>query len=198
MNLGSGTESAFITDVAFWVVAVSSIVAAIAVIQLRDVFRAALFLVVSFLGVAAMFVLLRAEFLAVVQLLIYVGAIAVLIIFAVLMTRDVERGNPSNHLRVPAAAVAVLFLAAAAFVALNTHWTLLDEVMPQVDAAGKVVATTGTTLSDATVSGIKDVYSDTVSKVAGLLLRDFVLAFEAASVLLLAVIIGALTLVRER
>ena len=198
MSLGSGTESAFITDVAFWVVAVSSIVAAIAVIQLRDVFRAALFLVVSFLGVAGMFVLLRAEFLAVVQVLIYVGAIAVLIIFAVLMTRDVERGNPSNHLRVPAAAVAVLFLAAAAFVALNTHWTLLDEVMPRVDAAGKVVATTGTTLSDATVSGIKDVYSDTVPKVAGLLLRDFVLAFEAASVLLLAVIIGALTLVRER
>ena len=51
---------------------------------------------VSFIGVAGMFVLLRAEFLAAVQILIYVGAISVLIIFAVLMPRDVEEGSPSN------------------------------------------------------------------------------------------------------
>ena len=103
MTLGAGTESTLVVDIAFWVIAVSSIVSAIAVIQLKSLFRSALFLIVSFVGTAGMFVLLRAEFLAVVQVLIYVGAIAVLIIFAILMTRDLEEGNPSNSFGIPLA-----------------------------------------------------------------------------------------------
>ena len=178
MTLGSGTESALATDIAFWVISASTIVAAIAVVQIRDLFRAALFLVMAFFGVAGMFILLRAEFLAVVQVVIYVGAISVLIIFAILMTRDVERGSPTNRLQIPAAVLAGLFLVATVFVALSTSWNLLDEA----ETAYKVA----------------DAYSNTVPMIAGLLLRDFVLAFEAASVLLLAAIIGALVLIRER
>ena len=81
MNLGGGTEGALITEIVFWVMALSTVVSAIAVVQIRDLFRSALFLIVTFLGVAGMFILLRAEFLAGVQLMIYVGAISVLIIF---------------------------------------------------------------------------------------------------------------------
>ena len=113
MTLGGGTEATLATTAAFWVIAVSTIIAAFAVVQLRDLFRASLFLVVSLVGVAAMFVLLRAEFLAVVQVLIYVGAISVLIIFAVLMTRDVTEGSPSNRLRLPAGLLACSFSHAA-------------------------------------------------------------------------------------
>ena len=192
MSLGAGTESAFVTDVAFWVIAGSTIIAALAVVQIRDIFRAAMALVVSLLGVAGLFVLLRAEFLAVVQVLIYVGAISVLIIFAVLMTRDVEHGSPSNRLWVPAFVVALLFLVSAAYVAVNTEWELLDEAILQTSAVG------GEVLADDTVGDVQGVYSNTVPVIAGLLLRDFVLAFEVASVLLLAAMIGALTLVRER
>ena len=198
MTLGAGTESAFLTDVAFWVIAASSIVAAIAVIQLRDVFRAALFLVVTLLGAAGMFVLLRAEFLAVVQVLIYVGAISVLIIFAVLMTRDVGQGNPSNRLQVPAGILALLFLLATSYVALNTEWNLIDDAIPRVGAADVAASTGGEMLAADTVRKLEGVYSNTIPTIAGLLLRDFVLAFEVASVLLLAAIIGALALVRER
>ena len=193
MTLGTGTESALIIDIAFWVIAGSSIVAALAVVQLRDLFRAALFLVVSFLGVAGLFVLMRAEFLAIVQVLIYIGAISVLVLFAILMTRDVEQGNPSNRLRIPAALLAVLFLLVTAFVAVNTEWTLIDEAIPD---AGSSQA--GLVLSAETADLVAEVFSNTVPKIAGLLLQDFVLAFEAASVLLLAAIIGALALVRER
>lgn len=197
MTLGTGTESAFVTDLAFWVIAVSSVVAAIAVVQLKDVFRAALFLVVSFFGVAGMFVLLRAEFLAVVQVLIYVGAISVLILFAILMTRDVEQGSPTNRLWLPAAVLSLLFLVATAFVALNTEWSIIDDVIPQ--AGTDVFASAdGEPLSAGTLAEIDRVYSNTIPTIAGLLLRDFVLAFEIASVLLLAAIIGALALVRER
>ena len=249
MTLGAGTESALITDVAFWVIAVSTVVAALAVVQLKDVFRAALFLVVCFLGVAGMFVLLRAEFLAIVQVLIYVGAISVLIIFAILMTRDVEQGNPSNRLRIPAALLALLFLAATASVALGTDWDIIDDRIPEVGViegaesqGGRLVGAAAISvapdstggdqtireiaarssdrrstftnsvppagggpqasserakLSEETARMVEEVYSNTVPKLADMLLRDFVLAFEVASVLLLAAIIGALALVRE-
>ena len=197
VTVGTGTETSLVIDIAFWVIAVSSIVAAIAVVQLRDVFRAALFLVVSFLGVAALFVLLRAEFLAVVQVLIYVGAISVLIIFAILMTRDVQQGSPSNQIRIPAAILAALFLLATSFVALNTDWNLLDEAMASSVTDGGGAATGSQQLTAEAVSGVQEVYSNTIPVLARLLLRDYVLAFEVASVLLLAAIIGALALVRE-
>lgn len=195
MSLGAGTEASVVTDIAFWVIAASSIVAAIAVVHLRDLFRAALFLVVSFLGVAGMFVLLRAEFLAIVQVLIYVGAVSVLIIFAILMTRDVEHGNPSNRLRIPAALLSLLFLGATAFVVLDTEWNLLDEA---ISPDGPAVAAGGLELAAETVAKVEEVYANTIPVIAELLLRNFVLAFEVASVLLLAAIIGALALVRER
>ena len=181
MILGEGTEATLFIDIIFWVIAVSSIVAAIAVVQLRDVFRAALFLIVSFMGVAGLFVLMRAEFLAVIQILIYVGAISVLIIFAILMTRDVEEGSPSNQLRIPAAVAAALFAAVAIFVAVETEWNLLEAANLGADATAKV----------------GEVFSNTIPWIARLLIRDFVLAFEMASVLLLAAVIGALALVRE-
>ena len=191
--IGQGVESGPIIDVAFWVIAISTIVAAVAVVQLKDLFRAALFLVVSFIGVAGMFVLLRAEFLAAVQILIYVGAISVLIIFAVLMTRDVEEGSPSNQLRIPVGIVVALFLAVAIFVAVDTDWTLLEPAMAggSVEGAGNVV------LSADSVAMVNKVFSNTVPMIARLLVNDFVLAFEVASVLLLAAVIGALALIRE-
>ena len=186
MTLGQGAEASLITDVVFWVIAVSTIVAAIAVVQLRDLFRAALFLIVAFLGVAGLFVLLRAEFLAAVQVLIYVGAISVLIIFAILMTKDVEEGSPYNRGRVPLGIVAALFAAVAIFVAVGTDWNLLDPAI----ADGR--------LSDGVVDQIGKVFGDTIPHIGRLLIREFVLAFEIASVVLLAAIIGALALVRER
>jgi len=193
MTLGTGTESALIIDIAFWVIAVSSIVAAFAVVQLRDLFRAALFLAVSFLGVAGIFILMRAEFLAIVQVLIYVGAISVLVLFAILMTRDIEQGNPSNRLRIPAGVLSVLFVLVTAFVLVNTEWTLIDDAIPTMESVQ-----TELVLSTETVEEVAEVYSNTVPKIATLLLQDFVIAFEAASVLLLAAIIGALALVRNR
>ena len=87
MTIGQGTEASLFIDIVFWVIAVSSIVAAVAVVQLRDVFRAALFLIVSFLAVAGMFVLLRAEFLAAVQVIVYAGAILVFYLFFLMLLR---------------------------------------------------------------------------------------------------------------
>ncbi|MBI4199324.1 MAG: NADH-quinone oxidoreductase subunit J [Chloroflexi bacterium] len=157
--------------------AVASVVAAVMVVQLQDIFRAALVLVVHFLAVAGLFVLLNAEFLAAVQVLIYAGAISILIVFAVLLTREVEGGNPSNRLRLPALVGCGLLLAALGSVLAGAKWQLLPRRLPQA---------------------VEEAFVATPERLADLLLQPWVLPFEVASVVLLAAIIGALFLVRER
>ena len=170
-----------VQEVMFWLLALTSVVAAMAVVRLQDIFRAALMLVVTFLTVAGLFVLLNAEFLAVVQVLIYAGAIAVLVIFAVLMTRDVQRGNLSNRLRLPAFTGAGLVAAVLVFVVVRTDWALTED-----------------TLSEEGMARVEEVLATTPQWLAGLLLKEWALPFEVVSVLLLATILGAIVLVRER
>lgn len=184
--LGQGTEASLLADIVFWTIAVCSVAAALAVVLLKDLFRSALFLIVCFLGVAGMFALLRAEFLAVVQVLVYVGAISVLIIFAILMTRDVEEGSPANKFKLPMAIFAALFGCAAVFVVATADWNTLDAAV----ASGAIPAETA--------ARVGEVFSNAVPWIGRALLRDFVLAFEVASLALLAALIGALALIRER
>jgi len=159
-------------DIAFWILAIVGIGAALAVVLLNDIFRAALCLILCFLAVAGIYVTLSADFLAAVQVLIYVGAISVLIILAIMLTREVQRGSPSNRLRIPAFLVAILFLGGVSFAMLNTTW--------QVSVAPPLEPTT--------------------PALAGLLFGEggFILAVEIAAILLLAAILGAIVLVREK
>ena len=159
-------------EIAFWVLAIVGIAAAMAVVLLRDIFRAALSLILCFLAVAGIYVTLSADFLAAAQVLIYVGAISVLIILAIMLTREVQRGSPSNRLRIPAFVVAVLLFGVVGFAVVNTPW--------QVSAVPPLEPTT--------------------AALAGKLFGEggFILAVEIAAVLLLAAILGAIVLVRER
>jgi len=159
-------------NIAFWVLAIVGIIAALAVVLLRDVFRAALSLVLCFLAVAGIYITLSADFLAAVQILIYVGAISVLIILAIMLTREVQRGSPSNRLQIPAFIVAILFLGGVAFAVLNTPWSV--SLAPPLEP--------------------------TTPALAGLLFGEggFILPVEIAPILLLAAILGAIALVREK
>lgn len=185
-------------DVVFWILAVMAIVGALGVVLLPNLFRAALLLIVVFVAVAGMFILLSAEFLAVVQILIYVGAIAILIIFAVMLTRDVQRGNLPNRMHIPAAVFAALLLAALVAVAVDTEWNFLpDDQQERVELVqvSAVTTLTGEALDEAGVSQAEQKEMQE-SGLADLLISDYVLPFEAVSVLLLAALIGALVLVR--
>ena len=187
-----------VQDVVFWLLSVAAIAAALGVVLVRDLFRAALLLVGVFVAVAGFFVLLNAEFLAVVQVLIYAGAISVLIIFAVMLTRDVQRGNLPNRLQIPAALFAALLLASLVTVAVDTKWEFLpEERQSTVDIVqtGAVVNLDEETLTAAGVSP-EDTEQVENAGLADLLIGKFVLPFEAVSVLLLAALIGALALVR--
>ncbi len=189
----------FFQDVAFWILTVIAVSAALGVVLVQDLFRAALLLIVVFMAVAGFFVLLSAEFLAVVQVLIYVGAIAILIIFAVMLTRDVQRGNLPNRLQIPAAVFASLLLAALVTVAVDTKWDFLPaEQRERVELVQTSAVTTlsGEVLAQSGVTSQEDQTQVQSSGLADLLIGDFVLPFEAVSVLLLAALIGALALVR--
>ena len=159
-------------SIAFWILAAIGVIAALAVVLLRDIFRAALSLVLCFLTVAGIYITLSADFLAAVQILIYVGAISVLIILAIMLTREVQHGSPSNRLQIPAFIVAVLFLGGVAFAMLNTPWPVSS--VPPLEP--------------------------TTPALAGLLFGEggFILPVEIAPILLLAAILGAIALVREK
>ena len=185
-------------DIVFWILAVMAIVGALGVVLVPNLFRAALLLIVVFVAVAGMFILLSAEFLAVVQILIYVGAIAILIIFAVMLTRDVQHGNLPNRMQIPAAVFAALLLTALVAVAVDTKWEFLpadQQDRAELVQVNALTTLTGEVLDDAGVSP-EDQTEVQESGLADLLISDYVLPFEAVSVLLLAALIGALVLVR--
>lgn len=171
------------------------------VVLIRDLFRAALLLVAVFVAVGGYFVLLSAEFLAVVQVLIYAGAISVLIIFAVMLTRDVQRGNPPNRLQIPAGVLSALLLAALITVAVDTQWNFLpEEERERVDLVqtGAVASIPSESLEQAGLTEADEREAAQSAGLADLLIGKYVLPFEAVSVLLLAALIGALALVRPR
>lgn len=185
-------------DIVFWILAVMAIAGALGVVLVPNLFRAALLLIVVFVAVAGMFILLSAEFLAVVQILIYVGAIAILIIFAVMLTRDVQHGNLPNRMNIPAAVFAALLFTALVAVAVDTKWEFLpadQKERAELVQVNAVTTLTGEVLDDAGVSP-EDQAEVQESGLADLLISDYVLPFEAVSVLLLAALIGALVLVR--
>jgi len=159
-------------EIAFWVLAITVIGTALAVVLLRDVFRAALSLVLCFLAVAGIFVTLSADFLAAVQILVYIGAISVLIILAIMLTREVRRGSLSNKLRTPVLFISLLFLGVASWAMLNTSWSVSDS--PPQEPTTPALAV--------------QLFSE----------GGFVLPVEIAAVLLLATILGAIILVREK
>lgn len=159
-------------EIAFWGLAVIGVIAALAVVSLRNVFHSALGLIACFMAVAGIFVTLSADFLAAVQVLIYVGAISVLIILGVMLTREVQQGSPSNRLRFPAFIVAILFLGAVIFAVTSTNWPV-SSVPPQEPTTAAL--------------GLKLFGAD-----------GFILPVEIAPILLLAAILGAIVIVREK
>lgn len=191
----------FFQDIVFWVLAVVAIGAALGVVVVRDLFRAALLLALVFVVVAGFFVLMSAEFLAVVQVLIYVGAISILFIFAVMLTRDVRQGNLPNRLQIPAVLLPALLLAALVVVAVTTNWRPIpDAQQEQVDLVQtrSVSIVSEDTLDRVGVSTADEREEVQQAGLADLLIGDFVVPFEAVSVLLLAALIGALALARGR
>lgn len=175
---------------AFIIFSALTLVPAFRVVTARNLFHSALFLLVSLFGVAGLFVLLIAPFLAAIQVLVYMGAIGILIIFAVMLTRGMMHVDQTSNSQQAAAAL----VAAAIFVVLVLVLTpLVDELgisdLEDVNASAAVLEN----------DDPAEVDYETIRAI-GLVIADrngFVLPFEIASMLLTAAMIGAIVVARE-
>ena len=172
---GLGIADPFTTVVAsitFWIAAISGVVAAfMMVLQIKNMVRMALALTTVLGGVAAMYGILGADFLAVAQLVVYVGAIVVLMIFAIFMTPgqvDVP-GLAARGQQIWALIVAALTLAVSVFAIVSQPWSIRGSPL--------------------------DI--PTTPSIGGLLMTRYVLPFEIASLLLTIALVGAIVIARE-
>ena len=159
-------------QIVFWVIAVVMTVAAVAVVTARNVVHAALYLVGALMSAAALYILLLAQFVAWVQVLVYVGAIVVLMLFGLMLTNaPIGRASLDNNQRFLAAVTAgVLFLVTSFIMVRAFEGQSIDLVREQ----GTLTESVGEVIFSA-----------------------YVLPFEVVSVLLLAALVGAIVIAKR-
>ena len=158
-------------NVAFWIIAVTMAAAAVGVVTMKNIVHAALALVVVLAGVAAQYIILQAEFLGIVQVLIYIGAVIVLFLFGIMLTRAPMRktGEFDNDQRILAGLVSLLIFG------------VLAGLLSSQFSGDKIHF--GQPTQTATI--------------ADSIFRTYVVGFEVVSMLLLAALIGAIVLARR-
>lgn len=167
----------FFLGLAFVVFSIITLGGAIGVVTTHNLFRGTIWLMVSLFGVAGYYVLLEVPFLAAVQVLVYIGAIAILFTFAVMLTRSLTALTDRYNRPVANIAGAVLLFA----------FLMLGVIVPVWYGIG----TPGASIMNATVT-------DTAALGTALVDKDgFVLPFEVVSLLLTAAMIGAIVIARE-
>ncbi|ABZ84758.1 proton-translocating NADH-ubiquinone oxidoreductase, chain j [Heliomicrobium modesticaldum Ice1] len=156
---------------AFYGLAALTLLSAAGVVFLKDIVHSALLLAASFIGVAGIYVLLNADFLAAVQVLVYGGAVAILIAFGVMLTRrpHMKETNANNRWVVWGAFTAAFTFAICGWAIAFTPFMPIDASPAQVTA---------------------------IDGIATQLLGDFVVPFEAAAILLTVALIGAIILAK--
>ncbi|MBP7999393.1 MAG: NADH-quinone oxidoreductase subunit J [Chloroflexi bacterium] len=166
-------------QIIFFLISAATIIAALIVVTNKNLFHAALALMASFLGVAGLYILLDAGFFAAAQLLVYIGAISILIIFAIMLTRRLMSANePSFNSQWIMALFASVLVGGLFIFVLIQGW-------------GGAVAETFPVLQ----SPVQDpAIADSVRAMGAMLVNaeGYVLPFEVASVLLLGALIGAI------
>jgi len=163
------------SDVLFFIAAIAAVAGAIAVVTLRNPFYAVLALVCHLVSLAALFLLLRAEFVAAAQVVVYAGAVMVLYIFVVAYVGGGEEIGSGNALRIigPVFAVAL---------AVELCIALLGSALSGIDSQGAPYK----------------LGFGTPEHIGKLFLTDYLFVFEVASLLLLVAAVGAIVLARRR
>jgi NADH-quinone oxidoreductase subunit J len=165
-------------NIVFAILAVAMGFSALRMVTTKNVVHAALYLVIVLAGIAANYVLLAAEFVAIVQVLVYIGAIIVLFLFGIMLTRAKlgEEVDLDNDQKWTGAAVS-LFLLGVIGTAL---WRAFGETELQ--------------LTNSVAQGAS---GQNTERVADSIFSDYLVAFEVASILLLAALVGAVVVARR-
>jgi len=111
--------------IAFWVFALLLVVSALGVVFMKNVFHSALALIAALLMMAGLFITLNAEFLAMAQIIIYVGAIAVIILLAIMLTPGLSSANRPNRLVLPMLLLCAVFGGVLVISFTRTAWQSL-------------------------------------------------------------------------
>lgn len=177
-------------QVLFMVIAGFGLAAALGTILARNLVHAGLFLVAFFFAIACMFILLEAEFLAALQVLVYIGAVAILLMFGIMLTRNVQGDDPTNvpsSWRLPGLIGGVGVFVVLAYgisfqkpIGTQYSWTTKD-VRPTI--SGAIGATAP--LRTRAVNEMGKIVGDE-------LMKRYVIAFEVAGLLLTAALVGAI------
>ncbi len=167
-----------LTAIAFYTLAALILGFAVLVVSTRDTVHSVLFLILNFLCVAALYVLLTAEFLAIIQVLVYAGGIVVLYLFVVMLVN--LRRAPEEHEAPQRRSRMGLVLAGA----------VMGELAAILIYSGAQGLTAGSTASVPTLMG-------NVEQVGWLLYTDYLVPFEVASMLLLVAMVGAIVLAKR-
>ncbi|MFQ6605381.1 MAG: NADH-quinone oxidoreductase subunit J [Fidelibacterota bacterium] len=156
----------------FWFVVLLTVLSAFFVVTSRNLVYSAVSLFFTFVGVAGLYIFLWADFLAGVQIMVYVGGVLVLILFGIMLTHRITSVNISHgsRQRSPAALVTMIIIAGLAWVVRHTPWYWASSVEP--DSTARAVGTS--------------------------IMTEYLLPFEVASILLLAALVGAAVLSRRQ
>ena len=162
-------------NVVFWILAVAMVLAAIGVVRSSNVVHAALYLVVVMAGAAAQYILLAAEFVAWVQVIIYIGAVIILFLFGIMLTRAPMGGDSDldNDQRFPALVAAVFLLGVLVTLLVDAFGSQKIKLDERVLHTGKTAV------------------------VGDAIFRQYVVPFEVVSMLLLAALVGAVVIARR-
>jgi NADH-quinone oxidoreductase subunit J len=158
-------------DIIFYLFAAVTLISAFFVVTNRNIVHSAFFLLFTLFGVAGIYVLLGADFVAIVQLIVYVGGILILILFGVMLTNkivNVEIKTDTIH-ALPASIVVGLFTGAIGAAVLNTKWNVVESPDPVPSTAA----------------------------IGSMLINEYALIFELLGILLLIALIGAASMARR-
>ena len=157
-------------EIVFILLSLVAVGSALLVVTTSHLVHAALWLVVTLASAAGIYLVLAAEFVAWVQILIYVGAVVVLLLFALMLTKaPIGREALDNQQRGISALVSLAVLAGLIFLILDAFRTVTFDPLPQT----------------------------TTGEIGAAIFRDFVMPFEVVSILLLAALIGAIAIARK-
>ena len=140
-------------QIIFIIIAAATLVTAFLVVTSRALVHAALWLIAALFGVAVMYVLLNASFFAVAQVLIYIGAIAILFIFAVMLTRGImkDMGSQNNPNAWLAGLISLAFFGGLVF--MFTRWNEFSATMPALSSETTSLQTLGSSLVSPAAQG---------------------------------------------
>jgi NADH-quinone oxidoreductase subunit J len=167
-------------SILFYIFAAVVVLCALAMILSRNLVHSALFMAASFLGMALVYLLLKADYLAVVQILVYVGAISILFVFGIMLTKRSRMEDTNRFNRYGLVATLVGLALFALFVRA-------------ILVSGVVVAASSSAVGAAAASG-PAASSGSALAISNMLLGDMALPLEASALLLLAALAGAIVI----